>query len=398
MFEQGERNNVIMKKSTLLGMILFLSILIGSVSVVQSAPPYVEQPDAPYYEGNPIELEAQRYAEYFKVSVEEASQRLKIQDQLGQIENELYQNESPSFAGMWIQHEPDFRLIIQSTLDNDAQLTSYFEKLDSPIVIEFRQVKTSLTTLENLQKEIGYQLENLNLLADSNINIYENQIELSVTNSKEFQEQLNEAKLELPEQVLIIEVARLIEPAVDIGGGRYLYGYGAGNCTSGFSVVNYYGTRGITTAAHCPNTISYSGTQLPLVAQYYWGSGDVQWHTAPGFNVTNNIYNGSWYHSITATKSRNNQALGTWIGKYGITTGGNAGTITSKWVQPSTPPGMNYTFMQATNYTALGDSGGPVFVGGTAYGTVVGTTSGGGLIYMAVDYLSGINVSILTSP
>ncbi|MFA7218201.1 MAG: hypothetical protein WC057_06365, partial [Dehalococcoidales bacterium] len=94
---------------------------------------------------------------------------------------------------------------------------------------------------------------------------------------------------------------------------------------------------------------------------------------------------------------------GSFVGKYGRTTGYTAGYIECKTAQPTYVPNCEPTFILVENsfpylYDKIadtGDSGGPWFVGNTAWGTHSGTYGEYG-VYMAINYLSEINVTLLT--
>ena len=63
-------------------------------------------------------------------------------------------------------------------------------------------------------------------------------------------------------------------------GSEHMGGEELGSCTSGFNVkVN--GTRGIATAAHCPDNLSDDGDALTFRDKHHGLYGDVQWHTGP---------------------------------------------------------------------------------------------------------------------
>lgn len=118
-----------------------------------------------------------------------------------------------------------------------------------------------------------------------------------------------------------------------------------------------------------------------------------------------------WYpgstRPITGTVSRSSQAIGEFVCKYGMTTGYGCGYIQTKDYDPGSPNNQP-TYIRVANtagYDNLanyGDSGGPWFVSNNAYGTMThkiepGTNGvGSDGIYMAVDYMSGIGVSVIT--
>ncbi|VVB85320.1 Uncharacterised protein [uncultured archaeon] len=105
---------------------------------------------------------------------------------------------------------------------------------------------------------------------------------------------------------------------------------------------------------------------------------------------------------ITGTISRSSQSVGNYVCKYGKTTGWGCGYIRS------TNLNGNYIWVANTagqdRLCDHGDSGGPWFLANDAYGTmtamIVPGTSGTGAdgVYMAVDYISGLGVSVMTSP
>lgn len=185
-------------------------------------------------------------------------------------------------------------------------------------------------------------------------------------------------------------------------------------CTSGFSVKQgwIFITKGITTAGHCSDTQSFSGTNLPFQSENWAGSYDIQWHTAPGYTLMNKIKVGIGFtRDITATKSRSSQSVGGYVCKYGTTTDYACGYISDKNFNPQTQQNNEPTFIRVKNTAGWnvladsGDSGGPWFINNDAYGTmkakITPGTNGIGTdaVYMAVDYVeSGLGVSVMTSP
>jgi hypothetical protein len=93
-----------------------------------------------------------------------------------------------------------------------------------------------------------------------------------------------------------------------IRGGLTVEGPNDG-CQTGFSVRNYSGVRGVVTAAHCEDSLTYVPTGANIGAlqqattapsQYNQGL-DIQWHASPGHSYTNQIQYGSTVVSITST-------------------------------------------------------------------------------------------------
>jgi hypothetical protein len=218
-----------------------------------------------------------------------------------------------------------------------------------------------------------------------------------------FDAALQRGEVQLPDDVTVITINEMGELEADIYGGLAL-----SSCTSGFSVQNSEGLRGITTAAHCPNSLSYNGSSLTFQSEILSGSYDIQWMRAPGFTVTNKIQSSSSgaTRNITSTKHRNDQVIGGYVCKYGKTSGYTCGYISDKNICPSSVPNCGATFIRVDNtagyndLSSSGDSGGPWFLVNTAYGTHVGSPGDdpNDAIYMAVNYVGGLGVSVMTSP
>lgn len=59
--------------------------------------------------------DAAAYAERYGVEQEEALRRLRLEREAGALNAALEANERPTLAGLWIQHQPDFRIIASFT-------------------------------------------------------------------------------------------------------------------------------------------------------------------------------------------------------------------------------------------------------------------------------------------
>ncbi|MFZ3383497.1 MAG: S1 family peptidase [Candidatus Methanoperedens sp.] len=372
----------------------------GQDSGVKSA---LDNKDSPLYD-------VQIYASNNNISTEEALRRFQLQDIAGELNAELSMNETETFAGLWIEHKPKFKIVVQFTLNGEETIKPYMKQhAELANIVEVRTANVSLADLQRDQNNVTDSVSALGIPVQSGINVYENSVKLYLAKSsqKQFNDALQQRKLQLPDKIKVDLVEGLAEDYANIYGGLSL-----SYCTSGFSVKQgwIFITKGITTAGHCDNTQSYSGTNLPFQSENWAGSYDIQWHTAPGYTVTNKINLGSGStRDITAKKSRSSQVVGNYVCKYGVTTGYTCGYISDTSYNPRTLQNNVSTFILVDNtagWSTLagpGDSGGPWFANNDAYGTLKGGfTSGpnaGDAVYMAVDYLeSGLGVSVMTSP
>lgn len=308
---------------------------------------------------------------------------------------------SDYFSGLWVEHTPDYRLVVQITssasADEVAALEAVLEGL--PLATELRLVDYTLADLIAEVERINSQLR---VPADLLPNVIDNRVDVFVTS-------LGDVDGLLSPMSRAYVAPRRSSPIVNIHGGLTLSG---GGCTSGFSVFSLVaGVRGVTTAGHCSNIQSYSGTNLPFQAGTWAGSADIQWHTAPGFTVVNKIFiSGATIRNVTSTKSLSAMFIGESVCKTGATTGLDCGSISALGLAPGfcvpnpLPTWVQVHSASGNDMGAPGDSGGPVYTtsGATdarAYGTLACEAGPGNLdmIFMAQEKMSSINVVVLTS-
>ena len=304
--------------------------------------------------------DAQTYASIYDVSLEEALRRLRLQDLVENINASLMINECNTFAGLWIQNEPDYRIIVLFTRHGKETIKPYIQ--NSPLN-DLIEVRTANTTLEQLKLEQTYVTDIMNqskISFTTGINVIDNRVELHVVETKEMVTRLPNMRFSFPDHFRIIKAIEVgIENAAIYGG------LGLTNCTSGFSVVDGEGTKGITTAGHCNDVQFFHGVELIFKSGTLPGQAfDIQWHKADlAFNVVGNIEDGLGGRAILKEKLRINQVLGGFVCKYGKTTGRECGSIAEIYIN-----GIN---VRVDIPVLDGDSGGPWFLSDIAYGTTI---------------------------
>lgn len=347
--------------------------------------------------------DAASYADIFDVTLDEAVQRLRLQEAAGALSGELAEQED-GFAGLWIEHVPEFRVITRFRAPEVAEARLQERVAGGPLAgrIEVRRAALSLTQLEDRLVVARHTLRQHDVKADLAVDVHENRVNVYTPDPIGLEMALAAAGSRLPSAVTVVEVPELSQPytTIPIGGSP------ASTCTWGFNVTHNDGRRGLSTAAHCDNTQAYGTYTVPFVAQDQEGSQDVQWH-APSckqLDVRNDFESGIGTRGVTATRSRANQAIGALVCKYGATTGRTCGILEHKTHSVSWVTNSNATFMyldgdnvngQTVRLGDFGDSGAPCFVETYAYGILIGG-NGNDAIYMAIDYISSLGVSVLT--
>ena len=155
-----------------------------------------------------------------------------------------------------------------------------------------------------------------------------------------------------------------------VGGGVHL----SPRCTAGFVVKNSSGVRNITTAGHCPTSLSIDDIDfddpipLELEDEYEGTWGDVQRHSVPsGHRLVNTFRYDSGDGDFRFVTSTGVATPGQWLEKYGKTTGKTRDRVyrTNQCVDNIPICGV---VLMRNDRSKTGDSGGPWFWGNTAYG------------------------------
>ena len=66
--------------------------------------------------------DAQAYAADYGLDLEEAVRRLALQESIGALNAELAEKERATFAGLWIEHEPEYRVFVCFTQDGASTI------------------------------------------------------------------------------------------------------------------------------------------------------------------------------------------------------------------------------------------------------------------------------------
>jgi hypothetical protein len=162
-------------------------------------------------------------------------------------------------------------------------------------------------------------------------------------------------------------------------GGNLLLG-GGGRCTSGFVVKQTAGPElGVLTAGHCQDTMSQIRSDGSTAFTFSfrgdeYGVGDYQWMRSP-------VMMDGWFHYAVglgrAATGIGNASMNQSLCKYGDETHTTCGSVDQVYAE-HTVNGVKVTGLVRTRAMANdgGDSGGPVYNGGRAYGLVKGKTVG----------------------
>ncbi len=180
--------------------------LIVLVLLLAGCAPAALEPPATPTASAALLRDAEAMAQALGITVEEALSRSLAQDAIGELGAALEAQEADTFAGLWIQHTPEYRVVVAFTRDGARTLRPYVEGTSLESLIEVRTAAVTLAELKAEQAEAHRLLEALGLPVSSGLNVQTNQVELYVTDRPRFDAALQAADARLPAHVVVITI------------------------------------------------------------------------------------------------------------------------------------------------------------------------------------------------
>ena len=151
-----------------------------------------------------LSQDAQNYADHFGVDLQEAITRLTLQEPIGVLGAELEAREADTLAGLWIQHEPEYRVVVAFTRDGESTIAKYVR--DGPLLdlIEVRTANATLRDLIQAQSKASQIVAGVGFQLSSGINVIENRVEIYTSDRAQLEEALREGGKTLPAHVQIV--------------------------------------------------------------------------------------------------------------------------------------------------------------------------------------------------
>jgi len=146
---------------------------------------------------------AEGYAKRYGVSTDEALLRLDLQNSFPDLESQLESNEAATFAGLWIQHEPEYKIVVAFTRNGDETIKKYSSSIPPKVApyIEVRTAGKSLAGLLDDQAALVSSLNRQGIRADSRVDVKNNCVSIDIAKEDEarFKAAEQSGELEIPE-------------------------------------------------------------------------------------------------------------------------------------------------------------------------------------------------------
>jgi len=126
------------------------------------------------------------------------------EDAIDTLNNQLQTNEADTFAGLWLQHEPKYRVVVAFTHNGDETIQKYVaNNSELANLIEVRPAEYTYAQLQADQQTVLEILDQLQLSVGVGILVQKNQVDLGTADRAALDAALAEANIQLPESVTI---------------------------------------------------------------------------------------------------------------------------------------------------------------------------------------------------
>jgi hypothetical protein len=148
--------------------------------------------------------EVAAYAEMAGISLVEAGRRLRFQETIGNIQPDLAAEFPNTFGGLWIQHQPDYAIVIALTEGDLEAVRPIIAGYEWAELAEVRPVEYSLRELEAAQIAAMEAAAAVDTAVSTSIDVMNNRVELMVGNPELFLGDLDAAGISLPDVVVVL--------------------------------------------------------------------------------------------------------------------------------------------------------------------------------------------------
>lgn len=150
------------------------------------------------------------------ILAEEAMQGASLDDLTSSLSALLESREADTFAGLWIQQEPEYRVIVAFTRKGRDTIRKYVKDTPLAELIEVRVAKASLAELVAAEQEANQLVQELGFPFSTAVDVEGNRAVLWITDRAQFEAALQDASRQLPEHV---EVVVVYQPPVQAPAG-----------------------------------------------------------------------------------------------------------------------------------------------------------------------------------
>lgn len=329
-----------------------------------------------------LQIDAQRYAAALSIPVDEAASRLQAQIDVAASMDDVVDLAGDRFAGWWFTHKPDLGIAFHLTAGTVRRDVEQALAEVAPTAAATYVATLSERELTAAAGAVADELAGTPGVDGVTPDVTTATIVVALNDDAPATTELTAAARTTAVPVRFERAGG--EATLDAYGGTRL----SNACTSGFTVKNSVNVTGFLTAGHCGNSTSYALTptgsasySATYMSSYHNRYSDMQWHR--GSTTAVGQFYGSSATTRTTRSGSGTPGINQFICHRGLTTGYTCGfvdTITFRPTNTTVCGGVTCdpVFVKVSGpalHASGGDSGGPWFSGGTAYGIHSGSQS-----------------------
>ena len=378
-----------------------LALLVLTFASAASAQPVQTRSEA-------LAEDAAQYAEQFGVDEAEALRRLKAQQDSVAVTDAIAREFAGRLAGISIEHRPEYRIIVLLT---GSEPVADRTAAGVPVIFRTGAKATHAQAVAAMRRHLIDFRTDLPGARGAGYDQRTGEVVLLITPAEAAQfgaDAIRTRAEEISGVPVRVVVNALIETNMSVDGGGLVEGVSSitkrrSRCTSGFVVTNGE-INAITTAAHCPDQLTYiepdgsSSPTLPMIGSWGLAYRDVQINGSAN-SPEPLFYADRGAGSLREVETWRNLAstrAGDFVCHYGESSGYSCATVE---LTDYAPPGelcggpCSPTWVTVRGPSCIpGDSGGPVFSGNVAFGIAKGINRNEAgqcdfYYYMSTDFL-----------
>lgn len=135
---------------------------------------------------------------------EEAMQRMKFQETIGDIQPILMTDLPDTYGGLWVEQQPEYRIMIALTEGDIETIQPYLADYEWADFVEVRLVNYTLDQLSVDQTIASQAANSVKVPVITAVDVVNNRVELIVGNPDLFLTDLAQAAIDLPESVVVL--------------------------------------------------------------------------------------------------------------------------------------------------------------------------------------------------
>lgn len=155
---------------------------------------------------SPADYDMRMYSADIGINTQELKRRNVIIDKARYLEGLLNREETATFAGLWLEQKPKFRIVVQFAGKPKKNISAYIYDKEVAKIIKVRTTALSLIDLYKIRAKAEAAITNAGINFSSGTDVQKNRVELYITKQDSLNKMnaINKVKEQFPKTVLLI--------------------------------------------------------------------------------------------------------------------------------------------------------------------------------------------------